>query len=178
MHYQFVKDIMKTGVTVPLWVESTSHRWFSSQRSSTPNDFYSVCCSNYIFHASQDQKPILRATLFVVVLYGSNCYKCDPSDTFYDKCAPGKLPYTWKIANTLAMALLLLMLTFLCKHKYICILIISQPIHGTAQLKCNSLIANDDHDDLIKWEHFPRNWPFVRGIHRSPMNSPHKGHDA
>ena len=22
---------------------------------------------------------------------------------------------------------------------------------------------------------FPRNWPFVRGIHRSPLNSPHKG---
>ena len=31
------------------------------------------------------------------------------------------------------------------------------------------------HDDVIKWEHFPRYWPFVRGIHRSPMNSPHKG---
>ena len=23
-------------------------------------------------------------------------------------------------------------------------------------------------------EHFPRYWPFVRGIHRSPVNSPHK----
>ena len=31
------------------------------------------------------------------------------------------------------------------------------------------------HDDIIKWKHFPRNWPFVRGIHRSPVNSPHKG---
>ena len=31
------------------------------------------------------------------------------------------------------------------------------------------------HDDVIKWEHFPRNWPFVQGIHRSPANSPHKG---
>ena len=30
-------------------------------------------------------------------------------------------------------------------------------------------------DDIIKWKHFPRNWPFVRGIHRLPMNSPHKG---
>ena len=25
-----------------------------------------------------------------------------------------------------------------------------------------------DHDDVIKWKHFPRYWPFVRGIHRSP----------
>ena len=31
------------------------------------------------------------------------------------------------------------------------------------------------HDDVIKWKHFPRNWQFVRGIHRSPVNSPHKG---
>ena len=34
---------------------------------------------------------------------------------------------------------------------------------------------NQKHDDVIKWKHFPRNWPFVRGIHRSPVNSPHKG---
>ena len=32
-----------------------------------------------------------------------------------------------------------------------------------------------DHDDVVKWKHFPRYWPFVRGIHRSPVNSPHKG---
>ena len=31
------------------------------------------------------------------------------------------------------------------------------------------------HDDVIKWKNFPRYWPFVRGIHRSPVNSPHKG---
>ena len=32
------------------------------------------------------------------------------------------------------------------------------------------------HDDVIKWKYFPRHWPFVRGIHRSPVTSPHKGH--
>ena len=31
------------------------------------------------------------------------------------------------------------------------------------------------HDDVIKWKHFPRYWPFVRGIPRSPVNSLHKG---
>ena len=31
------------------------------------------------------------------------------------------------------------------------------------------------HDDVIKWKHFPRYCPFVRGIHRSPVNSPLKG---
>ena len=30
-------------------------------------------------------------------------------------------------------------------------------------------------DDVIKWKHFPRYWPFVKGIHRSPVDSPHNG---
>ena len=29
--------------------------------------------------------------------------------------------------------------------------------------------------DVIKWKHFPRYWPFVRRINRSPVNPPHKG---
>ena len=33
----------------------------------------------------------------------------------------------------------------------------------------------ESHDDVIKWKHFPRYWPFVRGIHQSPVNSTHKG---
>ena len=31
------------------------------------------------------------------------------------------------------------------------------------------------HDDVIKWKHLPSYWPFVWGIHRCPVNSPHKG---
>ena len=31
------------------------------------------------------------------------------------------------------------------------------------------------HDDVIKWKYFPCYWPFVRGVNRSPVNSPHKG---
>ena len=48
-----------------------------------------------------------------------------------------------------------------------------KPMRGdsdSARLKKDSL-----RDDVIKWKHFPRYWPFVRGIHRSPVNSPHKG---
>ena len=33
---------------------------------------------------------------------------------------------------------------------------------------------SQNNDDVIKWKHFSRYWPFVRGIHRSLMNSPHK----
>ena len=31
------------------------------------------------------------------------------------------------------------------------------------------------HDDVIKWKHFQNYWPYVLGIHRSPVNSPYKG---
>ena len=31
------------------------------------------------------------------------------------------------------------------------------------------------HDDVVKLKHFPRYWPFVRGIHRAQVISPHKG---
>ena len=34
---------------------------------------------------------------------------------------------------------------------------------------------NYTYDDIIKWKHFPCHWPFVREIHRSPVNSSHKG---
>ena len=32
-----------------------------------------------------------------------------------------------------------------------------------------------NRDDVIKWKHFPHYWPFVWGLPRSPVNSPHKG---
>ena len=31
------------------------------------------------------------------------------------------------------------------------------------------------YDDIIRWKHFPHYWPFVWGIHLSPVNSQHKG---
>ena len=31
------------------------------------------------------------------------------------------------------------------------------------------------HDDVIEWKNFPRYWPFVRGMHRWPLTSHHKG---
>ena len=41
---------------------------------------------------------------------------------------------------------------------------------GTYRICANCML----HDDVIKWKHFPRYWPFVRGIHRSSVNSSHK----
>ena len=36
-------------------------------------------------------------------------------------------------------------------------------------------IVRSYHDNVIKWKLLPCYWPFVRGIHRSLMNCPHKG---
>ena len=50
-----------------------------------------------------------------------------------------------------------------------------------AHTQCNGIYAilkdeePNHHDDVIKWNHFPCYWPFVRGIRRSPVNFPHKG---
>ena len=44
-----------------------------------------------------------------------------------------------------------------------------------SESQVSHLSKDNDNDDVIKWKYFPRCWPFVRGIHRSPMNSPHKG---
>ena len=42
-------------------------------------------------------------------------------------------------------------------------------------IPCQDTLFSRLHDDVIKWKHFPGYWPFVRGSHRSPVNSPHKG---
>ena len=35
-------------------------------------------------------------------------------------------------------------------------------------------ISRTSHDDVMKWKLFLHYWPFVWGIHWSPVNSPHK----
>ena len=47
---------------------------------------------------------------------------------------------------------------------------------GLAIFDCMQFVSHwYTHDDVIKWKHLPRYWPFLRGIHQSPVNSPHKG---
>ena len=51
----------------------------------------------------------------------------------------------------------------------------SQSCKATAKIVgIRNLVRLGHYDDVIKWKHFPRYCPFVRGIHRSPVNSPHK----
>ena len=54
--------------------------------------------------------------------------------------------------------------------------------HANDMIVCGFALARDmlihreaiEHYDVIKWKHFLRYWPFVRGNHRSPVNSPYK----
>ena len=55
----------------------------------------------------------------------------------------------------------------------VCIIVLKLTVLWWDPIPANIYVLN--HDDVIKWKHFPRYWPFVRGIHRSPVNSPHKG---
>ena len=45
-------------------------------------------------------------------------------------------------------------------------------IGKSSQRASNTDRGSVSHDDVIKWKHFPRYWPFVGGIHRSPVNFP------
>ena len=44
---------------------------------------------------------------------------------------------------------------------------------GPLASQCRVLLK---HDDVIKWKYFPHYWPFARGIHWPPVDSPQKGH--
>ena len=52
---------------------------------------------------------------------------------------------------------------------------ITYPFLVLAPMSVIVILYSHIHDDVIKWKHFPRYWPFVREIHRSPVNFPHKG---
>ena len=66
-----------------------------------------------------------------------------------------------------------------CSHsiymRYLFIFVGFISIHGDHPVTVNEFQRIISHDDVIKWKHFPRYWPSVRGIHRSPVNSSHKG---
>ena len=45
--------------------------------------------------------------------------------------------------------------------------------HAYILAKLMWVIIQEEHDDVIKWKN-PAYWPFVTGIHQSPVDSPHK----
>ena len=62
------------------------------------------------------------------------------------------------------------MCTFLIRHIYPNIICEGKDL-GAAMVSC-FMHCLSRHDDVIKWKHFPRYWPFARGIHRSSGKFP------
>ena len=73
----------------------------------------------------------------------------------------------WQAASTLAER------EFRIKRNTVCHHIIN--IFETAAQDGMQTSIDFIYRMVLWWRHFPRYWPFVRGIHRSPMNSPHNG---
>ena len=61
-------------------------------------------------------------------------------------------------------------ITFLCREYSWSMLVIGVTV------RVYGAFGYPFHDNVIKWEHFARGWPFVRRMHRSPVDSPHKAH--
>ena len=105
---------------------------------------------------------------------------------FYACCndigaCPLMLVITWKLnkiyVNIYAQGSSVV-LPFFCRRRFHLLLSSIISIYNCASIGEWNL----KHDDVTKWNHFPRYWPGPmnsphkgRGIHRGPMNSPHKG---
>ena len=88
---------------------------------------------------------------FVVTVFARLC-------NMYILFVSSKRPWAFLVTNSRMM----LRCLFWCLH--------SAPL----VLLSTNTMASLFHEDVIKWKHFPRYWPFVRGIHRSPLDFPHK----
>ena len=104
----------------------------------------------------QSIKHIWRLSISFYVTYESPC-TCKHSNPISYHLSNGK------ISRCLLMAMFIEDVSF--NHQL-------DLIYGIRSRLMNN---SSHHDDVIRWRHFPRYWPFVRGIHRSPVNSPHKG---
>ena len=49
------------------------------------------------------------------------------------------------------------------------------PCSTCPQSRSRHGVTGTNYEDVIKSKPFPRHWPFVRGIHRSLVDFPHKG---
>ena len=65
-------------------------------------------------------------------------------------------------------------------YKFVCssfnkVTMISGKHNGNTRINTSvPIVLSRYHGDVIKWKHFPRYWSFVRGIHRSLVDCPHK----
>ena len=90
------------------------------------------------------------------------------------KINPPRVAEKTTTANSCVLQLFLSSLPWACRYEAVQHNTI---FHKTCcwQMFQSCLEMISQHDDVTKWKHFSRYWPFVMGIHRWPVNSPHKG---
>ena len=111
-----------------------------------------------------------------IIVNFSGFFSRQTSTNCLKKCWPRSLTYHWNIGATK-------IIQYHSDSIFLFFYKINDDVsnHLHPSLNTNTIAANafksilSNHDDVIKWKYFPRYWPFVRGIHRSPVNSPHKG---
>ena len=74
--------------------------------------------------------------------------------------------YSWSLMHYYSLAL---------NHRYAYVIYILVSANDIFLKSAPWHAFPSQHNDVIKWKPFPRYWPFVRGIHLSPVSSPHKG---
>ena len=133
-----------------------------------PTDQYRICCTIW--------KKLSKDNLFV----------CDGFNETKKMSSQWLLYHKWNIENSVFVTSHFGRFendTSLCVYFVLKIRFLTQFMlhacnyrHAISELQTHETSFGDlaIYDDVIKWKHFPRYWPFVRGIHRSPVNSPHK----
>ena len=112
--------------------------------------------------------------LKIIMIQGQHAFRKGCPQTFKCQCLQSR----WKYRHSEISAY---PTTYFEQHwNYAEIFQLSYIVHNSVFPHSSMVISKSNlvlfsHDDVIKWKHFPRYWPFVRGIHRSPVNSPHKG---
>ena len=95
---------------------------------------------------------LIKSILLVYGLWLSNC--CKAFFSFHLNISMEFVASNTKVFPIKSVYFGFILLSFL---------LLSQPFGATRTSR---------HDDVMKWKHFPRYWPFVRGIHRSPVIAP------
>ena len=66
------------------------------------------------------------------------------------------------------------------QHVYVSLFLVSSKLnpYSITRYRCAKVenVCIGKHDDVVKWKQFLCYCPFVSGIQRSPVDSPHKGH--
>ena len=150
-----------------------SHTSFATPKSTRPKSFaHREACCAYLTHISH--VSLLCVVFMNIIMFTWLCY-CNFDH--FGRCFINLFCFFWCLLTSemdLGYFVVLIVMIqdgraqngprWLCSWDNVCHV---QPV---SVIPCPR-----EHDDVIKWKHFPRYWPFLMGLHRWPVESRHKG---